>query len=36
MSQIAVRESFLPIEKENIFEYLLKITGKTKDEIFNP
>jgi F-type H+-transporting ATPase subunit gamma len=36
MSQIAVRESFLPIEKENIFEYLLKITGKTRDEIFNP
>ncbi len=36
MSQIAVKDAFLPIEKENIFEYLLKITGKTKDEIFNP
>ena len=36
MSQIVVKDSFLPIKKENIFEYLLKITGKTKEEIFNP
>lgn len=36
MSQIVVKDSFLPIQKENIFEYLLKITGKTKEEIFNP
>ena len=35
MSQIVVKDSFLPIKKENIFEYLLKITGKTKDELFN-
>ncbi len=36
MSQIVVKDSFLPIKKENIFEYLLKITGKAKEEIFNP
>ena len=35
MSQIVVKDSFLPIQKENIFDYLLKITGKTKDEIFS-
>ncbi len=35
MSQIVVKDSFLPIKKEKIFEYLLKITGKTKDELFN-
>lgn len=36
MSQIAVKESFLPIEKNNIFDYLLRITWKKKEEIFNP
>jgi hypothetical protein len=36
MSQFVVKDSFLPIKKENIFEYLLKITGKTKEEIFKP